>query len=232
MKLGEEMKLGLKLFACFAVVLLLTTALSVFAVMQIGVMSTKSEVMEQAGERDGAIQTVRQEEKNFLLRGDSTSIDKTNKAVAEVKSLGTELQVRVTDTESKAALEAGLASIPKYESAFLELQTLTKTKNDLLANAEEDAHKVESAIKASALDEMTKDKLIMDVQNIRGAEKSTINAGIDAYLKEVNDYKTITRSITGPVAEVVKVTGDVAVGNLNTEFTALIGELEAVHCGD
>ncbi|MFZ2071820.1 MAG: hypothetical protein WAV32_09570 [Halobacteriota archaeon] len=69
-------------------------------------MSTKSEVMEQAGELDGAIQTVRQEEKNFLLRGDSTCIDKTNKAVAEVKSLGTELQVRVTDTESKAALEA------------------------------------------------------------------------------------------------------------------------------
>lgn len=54
MKLGKDMKIGLKLFACFAFVLLLTTALGVVAVMQIGVMSTKSEVMEQAGERNAA----------------------------------------------------------------------------------------------------------------------------------------------------------------------------------
>jgi methyl-accepting chemotaxis protein len=137
MKFGKDMKIGPKLFAGFAVVLLLTTALGVVAVLQIGNMHDQSNVMEKAAELETSIKDIRQQEKNYVIRGDQSYVDKVNKDLEEVKSLAAELESTVTLAENKAALKEGLTALPKYESAFEELQTLTKTKEEQLTTLQE-----------------------------------------------------------------------------------------------
>ena len=92
----RDMRIGQKLFAGFAIVLLLTAALGIVAIVQIRAMHTQTGVMEKASELKTAINEVRQQEKNYLLRGDPNYIDRVNSELEHVKKAATELESRVT----------------------------------------------------------------------------------------------------------------------------------------
>ena len=77
MRLGN-MKIGPKLFDGFGVVLILTAALGLVSYLQIGTMQDQSVVMGKSADLKATMKDVRQQEKNYILRGDQTSIDKTN----------------------------------------------------------------------------------------------------------------------------------------------------------
>ncbi len=197
MKFGKDMKIGPKLFAGFAVVLLLTTALGVVAVLQIGNMHDQSNVMEKAAELETSIKDIRQQEKNYVIRGDQSYVDKVNKDLEEVKSLAAELESTVTLAENKAALKEGLTALPKYESAFEELQTLTKTKEEQLTTLEKHAQDIENAIKGSSTGQATRDALMMQLLAIRRAEKNFVAREDEKYVTQVSEGINSLKADTG-----------------------------------
>jgi len=230
MGLGN-MKVGPKLFLGFGAVLVLTAALGIVAFLQIGAMSDQADIMGKSADLKSEMKTVRQQEKNYVIRMDQASIDSTNAAVANVKSLTTELTGMVETVEDRTAIEEVKTTIPKYESAFDELQTLTDVKDEQLATCENSARDIEDAIKGSSADQATEDALIIDLLVVRraeknyvaredekyvtqvadevnalkadadaaaitGAEKSAIKSAADTYLKDFNAYVSTTEDIT------------------------------------
>ncbi len=183
----RNMKLGPRLFGAFGVVLILTAALGMVSFMQIGSMQAQSEVMEKAADLKVQMKTVRQEEKNYIMRQDQASIEKNNEAVTNVKSLTTELTAMVQTVEDKAAIDKVKTTIPKYESAFAELQALTKSKNDDLAGCEEHVQEVESKIKDSSADHEDVDDMMLHLLEIRQEEKNYIMRVDDKYVTAVSD---------------------------------------------
>ena len=203
MRLGN-MKIGPKLFAGFGVVLILTAALGLVSYLQIGTMQDQSVVMGKSADLKATMKDVRQQEKNYILRGDQTSIDKTNEAVTKVKRLITELEPMVTIAANKAAIADAKRTIPAYERAFTDLQTLTATKERQLSVCEDDARNVESAIKGSSADQATEDEMIIQLLAARRAEKNFVAREDDRYAADVStelnrlkadaDTSEITRS--------------------------------------
>jgi methyl-accepting chemotaxis protein len=186
MNLGN-MKVGPKLFAGFGVVLVLTAALGTVAFMQINSIEAQSDVMSEAADLKTAMKEVRQQEKNYIMRQDQTSIDETNEAVAKVRSQATELASMVTLAESKVAIDRVKTTIPQYERAFAELQTLSKTKEEHLAICEVNAREIEDAIKGSSTDQTTKDALTIQLLNIRRAEKNFVAREDDNYVTQLSE---------------------------------------------
>jgi len=241
MKLGN-MKLGPKLFAGFGAVLVLMAALGIVALINMSDMQEQSDVIGSAADLKAEMKTVRQQEKNYIMREDQASIDKTNDAVAKVKTLATELAGMVQTVEGKAAVEEVKTTIPKYESAFAEVQTLTKTKEEQLATCEVHTRDIEDVIKGSSADQATKDAMMIELLTIRreeknfvaredekyvtliseginslkadadaaaitGTEKSAIKTAADTYLKDFSAYVSTTKDIAdiqstdGPLVE-------------------------------
>ena len=218
MKLGKDMKLGPKLFAGFGVVLLLTTALGVVAVMQIGNMKAQNGVMEKAAELETSIKDIRQQEKNYVIRGDQSYVDKVNKDLEEVKSLAAELESMVTLAENKAALEEGLAALLEYESAFEELQTLTKTKEEQLATLERHAQDIENAIKGSSVDQTTRNALMMQLLAIRRAEKNFVAREDEKSVTQVSEGINSLNADAGATTAI-----KTAVDTYQKDFDAYVG---------
>ncbi|MEA3282051.1 MAG: HAMP domain-containing methyl-accepting chemotaxis protein [Euryarchaeota archaeon] len=185
MKLGN-MKIGPKLFAGFGVVLILTAALGIVSYLQIGTMQDQSEVMGKSADLKAAMKDVRQQEKNYILRGDQTSIDETNEAVTKVKRLIAELEPMVTIAANKAAIADAKRTIPTYERAFADLQTLTDTKARQLSVCEDDARDIETAIKGSSADQATEDEMIIQLLAARRAEKNFVAREDDRYAADVS----------------------------------------------
>ena len=181
------MKVGPKLFAGFGVVLVLTAALGIVAFLQIGAMSDQSDMMGSAADLKAEMKTVRQQEKNYIMREDQASIDKTNDAMAKVKTLATELAGMVQTVEGKTAVEEVKTTIPKYESAFAEVQALTKTKEEQLAACEAHARDIEDAIKGSSADQATKDAMMIELLTIRRAEKNFVAREDEKYVTPLSE---------------------------------------------
>ncbi len=212
MKIGD-VKIGQKLFASFGVMVILTTALGIVAFMQIGSMQAQNEMMEKAAEAHASILETRRQEKNYIMREDQSSIDKVAEALAGLKIAA-----------DKTTVDKITTTIPKYESAFAELQRLTNAKNEILATCEQDGRDIESAIKASSADQATKDTLIIQLLSIRQAEKNYVMRGDDQYVTQVSDGISSLKAdvdaaaMTGAEKSAIKTAAD----TYQKDFSALV----------
>ncbi|MBC8521792.1 MAG: methyl-accepting chemotaxis protein [Methanomicrobia archaeon] len=236
MGLGN-MKVGPKLFAGFGAVLVLTAALGIVAFLQIGAMSDQSDIMGSAADLKSEMKTVRQQEKNYVIRMDQASIDDTNAAVAKVKSLTTELGGMVESVEDKTAIEEIKTTIPKYESAFDELQTLTDEKDEQLATCEDSARDIEDAIKGSSADQATEDKLMINLLIIRRAEKNYVAREDEKYVTQVSDEVNALKAdadaaaIPGAEKSAIKSAADTYLKDFNA-YVSTVGEFDEIQSTD
>lgn len=199
------MKIGPKPFAGFGVVLILTAALGIVSYLQIGTMQDQSVVMGKSADLKAAMKDVRQQEKNYILRDDQTSIDKTNEAVTKVTRLITELEHKVTLAENKAATVDAKRTIPAYERAFAHLQTLMDTKARQLSISEDNARNIETAIKGSSADQATEDAIIIRLLAARRAEKNFVAREDDRYAADVSQDVNKLKAD----ADTAEITGDI-----------------------
>ena len=186
--------------------LILTAALGIVSYLQIGTMQDQSVVMGKSADLKAAMKDVRQQEKNYILRDDQTSIDKTNEAVTKVKRLITELEhMVVTLAENKAAIADAKRTIPAYGRAFADLQTLTDAKARQLSISEDNARNIETAIKGSSADQATEDAMIIRLPAARRAEKNFVARGDDRYASDVSpDVNRLKAD-----ADTAEITGDI-----------------------
>ncbi|MGB2843017.1 MAG: HAMP domain-containing protein, partial [Halobacteriota archaeon] len=184
MKLGD-IKIGTRLFAGFAVVLVLTAALGIVALINIGTMQEQTEMMDKAADAQAGMITVRQQEKNYIMREDQASIDNVAEALTGVKNAAA--AAAAAAAADMAIVDQITTPIPVYESAFAELQRFTNSKNEFLASVEQDGRDIESAIKASSADQATKDALIIQLLTLRRAEKNFVLREDDQSVTQVSD---------------------------------------------
>ncbi len=182
----RDMSIGQKLLASFAIVLILTAALGIVAIMELKAMHSQAVVMEKAADLKEEIQAIRQQEKNYLLRGDHSYVNKVNAGLEELKNTAAELESLVTLAENRAELEEVKSGIQEYETAFNELLQLRNVAEEQLSTCEEDARAIEAAIEESSADRQTRDGLLMQLFAIRRAEKNFVMRHEDSYASEVS----------------------------------------------
>jgi len=224
MKLGD-MKIGTRLFAGFAVVLVLTAALGIVAYINLGSMQEQSEMMEKAAEARASIITARQQEKNYIMREDQASIDKVAEAIVGLE------KAAAAAAADKATVDRIETTIPVYESAFAELQRFTNSKNEFLASVEQDGRDIESAVKASSADQATKDALIIQLLTLRRAEKNFVLREDDQYVTQVSDGISSLKAdvdvaaMTGAEKSAIKTAAD----TYQKDFSAVVSTVADVN---
>ncbi len=114
----KNMKLALKIGGGFVIVLILTTAVGFIG------WNGMTGVVDRVDKADDANRLVkymleaRQQEKNFILRGDSEYIEKVAAIITNVKEQAAATRVKFKDPVNQKQMDDILAAINKYEKAF------------------------------------------------------------------------------------------------------------------
>jgi len=114
----KDMKMGTKI-ACLAVILIIIA----------GVMSgvgynSLSGVVDRLGKADDVSRlikqmlTSRQQEKNFIMRGDKKYVDEVQKQVAEIRKQANETMGKFKDPLNRQQMDEVLTTVGQYEKAF------------------------------------------------------------------------------------------------------------------
>lgn len=72
----------------------------------------------------------RRQEKNYIIRGDKSYVEKVEKYLALIISIAGNMKRRMTESNDLNALEKVIVSSRAYENAFVDLVELTKQKNE------------------------------------------------------------------------------------------------------
>lgn len=226
MNILNNMSVNKKLMAGFGLVLLLTAGLGITAYLQVTTMNNAVVVLEHAEEVNTLIGEVRQQEKNYELREDQSSIDKNAELIAEIEhNLAAILPLATS--EEKAIIADTTTRIAAYEAAFAELVKETREMRAVEEECVADARVVENGIKgATYLDDATIHALMLDIMVVRRDEKnfimrgdeksvsdmgaaiSTLKAAIDASELTASDKSTIVAEVgvyQATFAELVKI---------------------------
>ena len=127
------MKLGTKIAGGFAIVLLLTAVLSYISYNG---MTTVSDRVDKVADCNTIIQKVgvmRQQEKNFVIRGDHKYVTRVDELVDETVTALNELKGKFDKPENKAAIDDILKQANSYKSAFDSYVELAEKKAELVS---------------------------------------------------------------------------------------------------
>lgn len=137
----KDMKLGAKIGGGFAIVLVL------LAVVAFTGYRGLTGVEDRVGKADDVnrlikeILETRQQEKNFIIRGDNKYIDMVKENVITLKNQTNETKEKFKDPENKQQMEDVLAAVENYEKAFsgyVDLKEETKKLSDVWRKLGED----------------------------------------------------------------------------------------------
>ncbi len=129
----KNMKLGTKIAGGFAIVLLLTAVLSYISYNG---MSTVSDRTDKVADCNAIIQkmvVIRQQEKNFVIRGDHKYVTKVDDLVGEAVTALNELKGKFDKAQNKAAIDDIIQHANSYKSAFDHYVELAEKKAELVS---------------------------------------------------------------------------------------------------
>jgi len=170
----KNLKLGAKIVGGFSMVLVL---LAIVAYVGYNGLSGVTDRVDKADDVNRLIKfmlTSRQQEKNFIIRGDKTYVDRVAEQVEAIKKQANETKDKFKDPANKRQMDDVLGAIGLYEKAFGQYMALTeqnkaadaamvKNARDLQAVADEmrqeQKGEYEALRKANAEDRMLDDKL-------------------------------------------------------------------------
>ncbi|MBF0285497.1 MAG: methyl-accepting chemotaxis protein [Magnetococcales bacterium] len=138
----KDLKLGVKLGLGFGIVLLLLAVVAFTGWKGVDGVADRAENAEFMGQLVENIITARQQEKNFIIRLDKSSVDKVGEAVGKIKTIAKEARdIHFKAADDKARMDEVLAKTEAYEKAFTKLVTLTherqKAREEMGAAANE-----------------------------------------------------------------------------------------------
>jgi methyl-accepting chemotaxis protein len=129
----KNMKLGTKIAGGFAIVLLLTAVLSYISYNG---MTTVDDRVDKVADCNTIIQKVgvtRQQEKNFVIRGDHKYVTRVDELVDETVTALNELKGKFDKPENKAAIDDIVKHANSYKSAFDDYTSLAEKKAELVS---------------------------------------------------------------------------------------------------
>nr|WP_245587805.1 HAMP domain-containing methyl-accepting chemotaxis protein [Desulfovibrio inopinatus] len=124
------MKIGWKLGLGFGFVLVLTSALAIISWSSMHKLVSVTNSADNANTLIGKMLETRREEKNYIMRGESTALENLKKNLAAVKKLATEGRQQASIPEIVKYYETALSEADRYFSAITDYATAVSKAND------------------------------------------------------------------------------------------------------
>ena len=205
----KNLKLGARTVGGFAIVLIL---LAVVAYIGYNGMSGVVDRVDKADDVNRLIKTTlqsRQQEKNFIIRGEKEYVDKVQKDVADLKAQANVTKDKFKDPANKRQMDDVLAAVGKYEKGFGDYvglhakekateekmfeaaRSLQAMANTIREEQKKELAQVKAESNAHIEDKMTKaddaNRIIKWALESRRQEKNYIIRGDRKYVEEVDN---------------------------------------------
>ena len=217
----KEMKMGTKIAGLAALLIVLT---GIVAFVGYNGLSRVIDRVEKADDVNRMVKTMlatRQQEKNFIIRGDKKYIDTVKENVANLKKQANETKDKFKDPANRQQMDDVLTAIRKYENAFGEFTELVekqklsdtamvKNARALQSIAEEmrkeqkgqyQVLRSENALSEELDDKLSKaddaNRIIKWILECRRQEKNFIIRGDKMYLDRVANYVQDITNLAG-----------------------------------
>jgi len=141
----------------------------------------------------------RQQEKNFIMRGDKKYFDAVDKHVADIINLAKDLKLRFERVENKEQADRIIAFAQAYKAAFFEVVDLKEGQAQANSKMVATAIKTQEVCEISAANQKTKMKGQLDMANIVMLAGALIAIALGLFLSIF-----ITRGITKPINRIIE----------------------------
>ena len=138
----KDLKLASKIGLGFAIVLALTFLVGFMGWKGLGNAVDRMEKADDVNHLVKETLEARQQEKNFIIRGDDIYITKVKDLTSEIKKLAEETKARFDQKTNKDQMDQVLSQINGYHTAFLDFVNLDKQKHETMEVMRENAHSV------------------------------------------------------------------------------------------
>lgn len=145
----KNMRLGVKLGLGFGIVLVLTAMVAFMGVQGMNAVSQRVVKADDVNRLVKYILEARQQEKNFLMRGDQEYIEKTLAKTAQIHKQAISTRNLFSDKLNKDQMDQVMAAVKDYETAFKTVTDKVEKRNELMTRMR--AHAREALEKTEAI---------------------------------------------------------------------------------
>jgi methyl-accepting chemotaxis protein len=138
----RNLKMGVKIFGGFSIVLLLMVVVAIFSFKGL------TGVVKRAGNKDDVVKLTqsfyktRQHEKNFILRSDKSYADKLKQEISVLKNNASQLQKVFKDKQDIVLIDHVIQAAENYENAFEQFRNLRNQKSQQMQEMRQKAKAV------------------------------------------------------------------------------------------
>ncbi|MGK5093820.1 methyl-accepting chemotaxis protein [Deltaproteobacteria bacterium TL4] len=157
----KNLKLGLKIGGGFGLILILTAIIAFIGWNGLGGVVDRVHKADEVNRIVRLMLETRQQEKNYIIRGDQASIQKVHALVADIRKQAKEPHEKSTDPVNKKQMEDVLSAVADYETAVFRYEELEQKKRqsdiEMVKNAR-NLEEVTATLRAEQLTQFKTDK--------------------------------------------------------------------------
>ncbi len=200
----KNLKISTRLLIGFGILILLMIVSSTITFIGLGNITKQSQITRQSTQILLLIDTLRQQEKNYIIRGDNlyntdteTALEKFQNAYKKLKTTIAETQALVTSAENRDLLNKMEAHLEEYYNSFyVDYIAVEDQKTELAAHLKEDEYKVINLTIAMQRDQ--KKTLISEIDqgldSIELSDRLTNNDDVVVILRSMLEVGNTTRN--------------------------------------
>ena len=132
----NNLSLGMKLGSGFAVLLVLTLLVGATGYITLGQFGERADIMAESASIEANLLLARQEEKNFLLRGDHDYVDAAIANTRRASDQAADLKTRLKEADDHDRIDRIRQGIQEYDQQIRELVDVRTTRDERLAELE------------------------------------------------------------------------------------------------
>jgi methyl-accepting chemotaxis protein len=185
LKMLKNSKLATKIAGGFAIVLILLIAVAYVGYSGLSGVTGRVDKADDVNRLIKLMLATRQQEKNFIIRGDKTYVDKVAEEVDAIKKQASETKSKFKDPANKQQMDEVLGAAAKYEKAFADYVGLTGKQHAAEEVMVKEARELES------LADTIRQEQKAQYQALR--EKNARAAELDDKLSKADDAKRIIK---------------------------------------
>lgn len=214
----ENLSIRVKLLAGFGLVLLILLFVSVTSYLSLESLSARFELNNKVSEANLLISEARQQEKNFILRGDAKYFEAALELSSRAKQLGEASLALFSTQESAALMREMLTELGNYQQLLTQLKEAgSQNRSSDIAALEE---RMTTAARAAdqAGTKSVERQLTTMRREVASKERLIIICATAALLIGLMAALVITQMVVTPIQQVVRVAENIAAGDLTSDL--------------
>ncbi len=189
----KNFKLGIKISGGFAVMLIMMAVVGYIGFSSLSGVTDRVEKADDVNRLVKEILEARQQEKNYIIRGQAESIEEVNKKVNAIKEQALQTKEKFNQKINKDQMDQVISEVEAYHAAFLEYVAMDTRKDKLMTEMRTSARSTLSeleAIRANQKEQLTEVRSTNNRQIKSGEEKERL---IDDKIKKADDANRLIK---------------------------------------